>query len=374
MNGKEKHKKLDQNVLLSLAKNVPPEEDTHVDIKRKRVTRKGLTLLAESNGIRGITILDIMENFGLNKKKDAQRKVKYMRELKLLFTAGDLISEGVELPSTFRNRSPQKYFAASLRATILERIKKEYRNELLKTTGVTKSNYPLFPALESQRASSFLEVLQLISKSSIHIHKINIMLSIGKNHYQERVELLSYIKRSLDPKKWKIGKRHCNFIYHPNGNVQVFVECSRYPMKMETDEDVNLFFSFMGQIKSTLVNHLGDLSESIIPPVNTWILKQCDINSDVTIADSAQLCIPDVQLKTAGRVFRMYVKPMNNEAVCRVEESKEVNRPLSRFNEIFMPDVKIEQKIDNLTKKLQEVFDRQKEKIVVINPYPNYII
>jgi hypothetical protein len=52
-----------------------------------------------------------------------------------------------------------------------------------------------------------------------------------------------------------------------------------------------------------------------------WVLKQCDLNKDIEISDKAQITLPDIQLKYAQRVFRLYVKSLQDKAVYRAEES-----------------------------------------------------
>lgn len=60
-----------------------------------------------------------------------------------------------------------------------------------------------------------------------------------------------------------------------------------------------------------------------------WILMQCDLNKDVEIDDMCQLTFPDIQLKFADRVFRLYVKIIRGRAYCRGEESLALNQTLS---------------------------------------------
>jgi hypothetical protein len=57
-----------------------------------------------------------------------------------------------------------------------------------------------------------------------------------------------------------------------------------------------------------------------------WILKQCDLNIDVEIDSTAQLTFPDIQLKSADRVFRLYVKVIKDKSYCRGEESLTLNQ------------------------------------------------
>jgi hypothetical protein len=48
-----------------------------------------------------------------------------------------------------------------------------------------------------------------------------------------------------------------------------------------------------------------------------WILTGWDINKDIPITDMLQLSAPDIQLKEASRVFRVYIKSLGDKAVCK---------------------------------------------------------
>jgi len=338
-----------KNEPLPITENVLLSEETHTSTKRNYVTKKQILDLAESKGSDGLTLYDIKVDLRLSKRA-GQRKLKYFHAKKVLFTAQDLIEQGLELPPTFKNRRPQRYYATSIKAGILEKIRKDHKNVLLHTTEITSFNPPLFQALEDQKANSFFEVLQLLSFSPTYIHKINLLLSIGKNNYKETSELLERPLQGIDE---NIGKNRVKYIYHPNGSVQIFIACSKHPHKLETDNDVNMFFSLIGQVKDRMTVHLQDPWELIIPSVDTWVLKQCDINNDIPITDKAQTYLPDIQLKTAGKVFRMYVKSLGDKAVCRCEDSNETNIPLSSFNVLFRPNLNLEKKIENLAEKIE---------------------
>jgi hypothetical protein len=63
-----------------------------------------------------------------------------------------------------------------------------------------------------------------------------------------------------------------------------------------------------------------------------WILKACDLNKDVEIQDNCQMTLPAIQLKYAGRIFRLYVKSPHDKAVYRSEESITLNCVLLYFS------------------------------------------
>src|SRR5215831_4436606 len=63
----------------------------------------------------------------------------------------------------------------------------------------------------------------------------------------------------------------------------------------------------------------------MVPPLREWILAGWDINKDIPVTDMLQLSAPNIQLKEASRVFRLYIKSLGDKAHCRVEESVMVN-------------------------------------------------
>jgi hypothetical protein len=60
-----------------------------------------------------------------------------------------------------------------------------------------------------------------------------------------------------------------------------------------------------------------------------WKLNQCDVNKDIEINDMEHMTLPDIQLKMIDRVFRLYVKALEQRAYYRLEESKKVDQNLS---------------------------------------------
>jgi hypothetical protein len=365
MNDKECRDARNTNVPLHEDNNAPIDKEIRI-VGRGYITKKRVSVLAECYGKRGITFHEIMIAFK-TEKTNAQRRIKYFHQSKVLFTAQDLIDQGIELPPTFKNHIPQKYYATSMKADIIEKIKKEYTNVLVDTTGVNKNYHPLFNSLEQHRADGFLGVLKALPFAPLYMHKINLLLLIGKDRYDELLKFRHETPGKTIKILERMGKAYVNFIFHPNGSVQVFVECSKHPLRIQTDNDVDMFYSIMGRIKEKLAEQVSDYNEWIIPPINSWILKQCDINNDIPITDKAQMSLPDIQIKTVGRVFRMYVKSLGDDAIYRVEESKEVNKPLSSFIDLLKPDLTVLQTIQNLSEKIDYLYRAQRYQ--TFNPY-----
>jgi hypothetical protein len=108
----------------------------------------------------------------------------------------------------------------------------------------------------------------------------------------------------------------------------IYIRCSNNPFKLEVEEDVSSFFSFLGQVKDRLIHFLSDFSEQAIPQIMDWILVQCDINQDIGINIVEQLSLPDLQLRVYDRIFRLYVNSIDGSSYYRVEESRQVNQPV----------------------------------------------
>ena len=103
---------------------------------------------------------------------------------------------------------------------------------------------------------------------------------------------------------------------------------------------------------------LSDVRERIVPHVMEWRLIQYDVNRDVEIDDKMQLTLPDIQLKYADKVFRLYVKSLHDKAVCRGEESLKLN--------LLLPEAcdSIRNPYKSLDKKLDEILQRSNKQII----------
>jgi hypothetical protein len=301
----------------------------------------------------GITFRDLARNIPLNKSK-AQRRLKHFHIKGVLFTAEDLINQGIYL---IQNTNPQQYFPACIKAEIIEALKKR-KNVLVEPTGVICSRYPLSNAIESQKAQNFLDILGRLPLVPISIHKLQMVSVITKEYY-------TTLKREPRPgNKAKvyeecIGKTLTKYAYSPNGTVEIAITCSNNPFKLATEEDVCMIFSFFGQVRDRMLYHLSDPRERVVPPIIYWCLVQCDVNKDIEINDKMQLTLPDIQLRNAGRVFRAYVKLLGERAACRVEESLKVDLPLTdALDNIRNPNKELERKVDHLIELVERALKR----------------
>ena len=271
----------------------------------------------------GITFEDIQIQFRI-KKPRAQRSLKHFHDKGVLFTAQSLISQGIFI---IQNTNPQQYFPSCIRAEIIENLKNSVPVE---ATGVnlpkdtlnqgSSSKHASSSSLENQKAQSFLDVLIQLQYVPLHIHKFQLTLHVNKEYYNQLPQNEGHINRAKRHEE-HIGTRHVNYTLSPNGTVEIAVKSSDTPFKLQTDDDELAIFSFLGQVRNRLLYLVRDPKERHVPSVMEWVLKQCDLNKDAEINDKAQVTLPDIQLKTAARVFRIYVKSLKDRAVCRAEES-----------------------------------------------------
>ena len=217
----------------------------------------------------------------------------------------------------------------------------------------TSSYYPLHNAIEQQMVYYFLTQLSLIPLQPLNMHNIHMRTTIDKSHYEE-IE----IQPSSDRNKTKIqpewiGLRKVGYKFNKNGSIEIEIACSKNPFPIETDNDVNNFFVFLGQVKHTLAIILKDPRERIVPPVDKWILKYCDFNKDIELDDKniGQLMNLNIQIKSVGEAFRLYVKNLEDRFALRGEKVMKVNQPITTFmnDSILNPFHLINNKLNELS-------------------------
>jgi hypothetical protein len=353
------HTPVTTNVPTTTSKNIPFDELVHTPIYPKHIPRKRLEQRAldkyRTCG-KGIVFSDIVEEFLCSKEK-AQSKLK--RSCMQWMDKKSNIYPPILFRAPIRT-IPQQYFPACIRADIIEDFKKR-KNVLVQPTGVNLSKVGLFSprnplsnAIEHQKAQSFLDVLMLLHFSPPHIHKLQMMFNLDKEYYKELKQNEQPINRAKSYEE-NIGRRHATYRLSPNGTVEVSIRTTNTPFRIEKDEDVSNLFSFLGQVRDRFLYHVSDIRERHVPPLLDWILKQCDLNKDVEIDEKAQLALPDIQLKSADRVFRSYIKIMKDKAFYRIEESLALNQILPEaLDNIRHPYKSIENKIDKLTELIEK--------------------
>lgn len=191
----------------------------------------------------GITFENVKERFTV-KKPQAQRSLKHFHARGILFTAEDLLSQGIDL---IQNTSPQQYFPTCIKAEIIENLKR--KNVLVQPTGVNLSTgkhiskQRLSNALEYQKAQCFLDVLTHLPFTPRYIHKLQLVSLIDKQCYEELAKKEGSINRAKVHEE-NIGRRRVTYTFSPNGKVAIGVKSSDTPFKLETDNDVSSLFAF----------------------------------------------------------------------------------------------------------------------------------
>ena len=179
------------------------------------------------------------------------------------------------------------------------------------------------------------------------------MFHLNPEYFNELKKREQPVNRAK-PFEENIGRRHVTYRLSPNGTVEVYVATTDNPFTIERDEDVSAIFAFLGQVRDRFLYHVSDIKEKHVPTLLNWILKQCDLNKDVEIDDIAQLTFPDIQLRSADRVFRLYVKIREGKAHYRGEESLTLNKLLSQaLDNIRHPYKSLDKKLDYMIQLLE---------------------
>ncbi|MGA9151851.1 MAG: hypothetical protein WBZ36_14835 [Candidatus Nitrosopolaris sp.] len=157
----------------------------------------------------------------------------------------------------------------------------------------------------------------LLYRSPPYIHKLQLRLSIDPRYYND-IEKVCSEHNGEKQYEERIGTAFVKYSVYPTGTTMVYVACSNNPFKLE--DEITLY-SFLGQVRDRLLYFVTDPHERTVPPLTEWILTGWDINKDIAVTDMLQLSAPNIQLKEASRVFRIYIKSLGDKAVYRVEES-----------------------------------------------------
>jgi hypothetical protein len=193
------------------------------------------------------------------------------------------------------------------------------------------------------------------------MHNIHLWTIIDKSHYEEVKVKPAFNKTKIV--RERIGLREVIYKLNKKGSIEIDISCSTKPFQIETDDDVNNFFIFLGKVQYTLAYILSDPRERIVPSADKWILKSCDFNKDVEIQDKeiGQFLDLNIQVKHVGKAFRLYVKNLEDKFVLREERTMNVNQPITTFlnDSILSPfhliNSKVTELINIVEKKLAEI-------------------
>ena len=334
--------------------------------KRRRYTRaqeiEKLAVEKYNKNGKGITFNDLISAGLASHKEQAQITLKHCLRMGLLFSLG--------------NHKPQLYYPTCLKSEVSKA--KMSKNIPVRVTGVGFSDPPHFSVNtnndtrtinqcnESIVANQSLEgyVLPLLPSTPLYIHKMQFKLKITPDCYTELNTL--HIDSGNKGKEHVeiIGNVRVSYRFYANGTVMVFTESSNNPFKLEDDIDLSRLIAFFGQVRDRLVILLADTHERIVPGILEWELTQCDINKDIKVGEALQYTGIKVQVKHFDRLFRVYIKSIGKDTVCRVEESLNLKkRPaVQAINEILPNpnDRKQHQSSVDNTIKITEIHDMVK--------------
>jgi hypothetical protein len=301
----------------------------------------------------GITFEDPMSAGLALHKEQAQTTLKHCLQRGILFT--------------LRRRNPQIYYPVCQKSEI---IKKNIRKEV---TGVIYSKPTHFPNNQSYKNADIIlqgktqdslaiqtlegYILPLLPKAPSHIHKIQLKLKIDPQYYDGIVLPAANQQNKGRKHEEIIGNTGVLYHLYPNGTIVVSAECSNKPYKLEDEYDRSQLLAFFGQVRDRLVLLLRDNHERIVPEIMQWYLTQCDINKDIRVGDWLQFFGLRIQVRHLDHLFRIYIKSMGPNTVCRVEEScNSVNKPvIEAINDIFNPYEKLGRQFAGHDKKLNEI-------------------
>jgi hypothetical protein len=330
--------------------------------KKRRYTKaqdiEQLAVRIYRNNGRGITINDLFA-FGVAvHKTQAQNTLKHSLKNQVLFTIS--------------NYKPQHYYPTCIRAVI---FKNKFSNASIRVTGVgflntctsyINSNINRSNNNESTDSCSdslivqSLEgyVLPLLPSSPLHIHKMQFKLKIIPDCYHELYDI--HIDSRNKGKEYVeiIGNVRVSYHLYSNGTIMVFTESSNNPYRLADDNNLCRLFAFFGQVRDRLVILLRDEHERLVPDVMEWQLTQFDINKDIKVSDWFQYTGTKTQIKHWNHIFRIYIKSIEKDTVCRVESSNitpNKSSAIDTINNIFNPIQRLEKQIEQINRKLDLV-------------------
>ena len=296
---------------------------------RKYIRQEAIITLAEDKGCNGLTYKDITIRFSCNKGQ-AQRKIKHFHRKGILFTHQDLIKQGIN-GSNLKNTSPQKYYAITIKAKVIEKLEERYENALVKPTmdkykyrssfQSSSSKQQYNDPIQLQSAKYLSELLHLLKSQPPHFHKMQLVTQLSKNYYREiqQTPCKGNFGKLIEE---HVGQRLVKYIYYPIGSVRIDIISSKNSFKIESEEDIDYLLTYCGQVRDRMINnHLFDIYERHTPPISEWFLTGCDINKDLELNVLEQISLPKLQLKYIIGTFRLYVKNFEDKSYLRLEKS-----------------------------------------------------
>jgi len=268
---------------------------------------------------KGITFSHLIMEGVSKTKRQSQNTLKRFRSKNVLFT--------------MENRRPQVYYPTSIRSEILQH---RLKNAPIDPTGIKGySNKQIldFDKILEQTLEGY--VLPLLPKSPIEIHNIHFRIKIKTDYYQELC-LPSYRKNKGKHYEQIIGKYQVRFIFYSNGTIEISIASSNSPFRLENDIDLGRILAYFGEIRSRLKDLLCDPHERVVPDLMVWDITECDINKDIKVGEALHFTGLKIQVKHLHHVFRVYIKAIGRDTVCRIEKSIRPNKSaITAINDIF---------------------------------------
>jgi hypothetical protein len=274
---------------------------------------------------------------------------------------------------TLRDQRPQEYYLTEIKSKVMK--KKFEKITPINPTGVSRlipshlqhenrltsnisSNAPFSNCFEASIIQT-LEgyVLPLLPSAPLFIHNLHFKLNIPTECYSE-LKLVTVPGNSGKRHFEVIGTTRVDYTFYPSGILNVETRCSNNPFKLETETDRSRLFTFFGQLKQALITFLMDKHERLVPDIMEWYLTECDINKDIKVSDWFHYTSIKIQVRHLDHLFKVYIKEMGKDTICRVEESKSFKAakksPIEVIHDIFNPNEKLNE-ITELNMKLDRI-------------------
>lgn len=211
-----------------------------------------------------------------------------------------------------RNK-PQRYFPTSIKADVTQYMNS--KNAPLHHTELSRQRSDV-DANANQLLIGY--VLPMLPTAPLFVHNFQLKVIIPSTYYSECQTLVNSSNRGK-MREERIGKAIVKYVLYPNGTVMVYCNNSRYPHRVQDDEDRSRIIAFLGQVRDRLVLFLNDLHEQAVPDITGWELTQFDMNKDIVVSDRLLVNGLKIHVKHFDYLLRVYIKPMGKDTVARAE-------------------------------------------------------
>jgi hypothetical protein len=188
-------------------------------------------------------------------------------------------------------------------------------------------------------------VLPLLPTVPLQIHNIHLKCEVIGNStsYYQLLQLPSYERNIGKHQELDIDDITVSYVFYPNGTIDTYTKNSEKPFRLQTEEDRENLLAFIRKIKHNLPPQV------VVPDIEQWECTECDINRDVKVSDLLHISCVKVQVKHLDHLFRVYIKKIDNDTLCRAEETKSLKMPvIEAINHILNPFDKIERQLSEI--------------------------